>query len=72
MKKQDFFNEVKDTFELDEKVNEETTLHLTSILILSLIVIIDENFEMQIKASDLKSINTVRELMNLIGLGKFN
>lgn len=66
-----FFGELKDTLELDGIVDETTILHLTSLTTLSVIVFIDENFEKQIKASDLRKVSSIISLMELIGLEKF-
>ena len=71
MEKTIFFEELKDTLELDGIVDETTILHLTSLAILSVIVLIDENFDKQIRTVDLKNISSVKSLMDLIGLEKF-
>jgi acyl carrier protein len=71
MEKAKFFEELKDTLELDDIVNEATTLHLSSLATLSVIVMIDENFEKQIRATDLVKVNSVITLMELIGLENF-
>lgn len=70
MKKQDFFVALEDYLEITN-VNESYELELTSINILSVIALVDENFDMQFKAVELKSIKIVQELMNLIGVEKF-
>lgn len=71
MEKAKFFDELKDTLELDDIVNETTTLHLTSLTTLSVIVMVDENFEKQIRAADLLKVNSVMTLMELIGMENF-
>jgi acyl carrier protein len=71
MEKTIFFEELKDTLELDGIVDETTILHLTSLAILSVIVLVDENFDKQIRTVDLKNVNSVKSLMDLIGLEKF-
>jgi acyl carrier protein len=72
MKKQDFFNEIIEVLELDEKsVNENTPVHLTSIKILALIIFVDEKFEKQIKIVDLKDVKTISDLMKVIGIENF-
>jgi acyl carrier protein len=72
MKKQDFFDEIIDALELDERsVNEKTPIHLTSIKILALIVFVDEKFEKQIKIVDLKDVKTISDLMKVIGTENF-
>lgn len=72
MKRTDFFNEIRDILELGYEVDEETQIHMTSILILSFIALIDEKFNLQVKASDLRKISTVGDIMNLVGLEKFD
>jgi acyl carrier protein len=71
MEKTIFFEELKDTLELDGIVDETTILHLTSLAILSVIVLVDENFDKQIRTVDLKNISSVKSLMELIGLENF-
>ena len=71
MEKSKFFEELKDALELDGIVNESTLLYLSSLATLSLIAFIDENFNKQIKAIDLKKVNSVALLMELIGLENF-
>lgn len=72
MKKDIFFNQLKETLELEENtMNEETKILINSFLILSLIAFIDENFNKKLKINDLKSIIDVKSLMNIIGLENF-
>ena len=67
MKKSKFFNELKETLELDGDINEKTSLNITSLAALSLIVFIDENFNKQVSAAQLKKVATVNDLIELIG-----
>jgi len=67
MEKSKFFNELKETLELDGDINEKTSLNITSLAALSLIVFIDENFNKQISAAQLKKVATVNDLIELIG-----
>jgi acyl carrier protein len=71
MKKHDFLAELGDYLEL-ENLNESSKLELTSMSILSVIALVDENFDKQLNASDLKSVRNVLELMNLIGTENFS
>jgi acyl carrier protein len=72
MDKIKFFNELKDLLEIeDANFNEDSELSLTSIAILSIVVFVDENFDKQIKGSELKGINKVEDLMVLIGIENF-
>lgn len=70
MERMNFFDQLKDVLELDGIVNENTILHLTSLATLSVIVFVDENFDRQIKATDLKNVSSVLTLMELIGIEK--
>lgn len=70
MNKNTFFEELKNTLELTSEVTEITELHLSSLETLTVIAFVDENFDMQIKAADLKNIKSVNDLMVLIGNDK--
>lgn len=70
MKKQDFFSELGDYLEIDN-LKESSSLELTSMSILSVIALVDENFDKQLNASDLKALKSVSGLMNLIGVENF-
>ena len=72
MERINFFDQLKDVLELDGIVNENTILHLTSLATLSVIVLVDENFDKQIKATDLKNVSSVQGLMDLIGINNFD
>jgi acyl carrier protein len=68
MKKSDFFSELKDALMLDDiEINETSEIHLTSLSTLSIIAFIDENFDKQVKATDIKNIHNASDLINLIG-----
>ncbi|MDR0831057.1 MAG: hypothetical protein LBN95_13260 [Prevotellaceae bacterium] len=70
MNKKDFFASLEDYLEL-EGLNENSPLELSSLGILSVIALIDENFDKQYKASEIKEIKSVQELMSLIGTENF-
>ena len=72
MEKTKFYTELKDALELTDNLNETSQIALTSLHILSVIALVDENFDIQLKTSDLKQIDTVGKLMNIIGLEKFS
>jgi acyl carrier protein len=72
MDRQSFFEGLKDTLELEDKVGEESQIHLTSLSTLAIIAYVDENFEKRVKVADLKNVGTVSDLMNLIGRDKFS
>jgi acyl carrier protein len=68
MDKNSILNELKDVLEIeDEVINEESGVHLTSLSKLSVMAFIYENFEKQIKPSELENINKIQDLMDLIG-----
>lgn len=63
-----FFTELKDILEIeDETLKEESEIHLTSLSTLSIMAFVYENFEKQVKASDLRNIGCIQDLINLIG-----
>ena len=72
MDRQSFFEGLKDTLELEDKLGEETQIHLTSLSTLAIIAYVDENFERRVKVADLKNVGTVSDLMDLIGRDKFS
>lgn len=73
MKKSDFFSELKDALMLDDiEINETSEIHLTSLSTLSIIAFIDENFDKQINASDIRNIHYVSDLLELIGKENIN
>jgi acyl carrier protein len=69
MNKADFFEKLIETLELEGvKINEEYSLNLSSLQVLSLIAFTDENFNKQIKASELSALKTVGDLIKIIGI----
>lgn len=72
MKKSELFEEIADIFELDEEVNEETTISVDSLALLSLIAFFDENFGMQLTNTDTKNVRKVADLMKIAGPEKFS
>jgi|BarGraNGADG00312_1021997.scaffolds.fasta_scaffold02408_2 acyl carrier protein len=72
MKKAEFLKKLNDTLEIsDSDLTEKTTFNLTSIMNLSLIVFLDENFDLRVKGKDLKEIDSVEKIISLIGVDKF-
>lgn len=71
MKKKDFFASLEDYLELSN-LSENSILELTSLGVLSVIALVDENFDKQLKASELKNVKSVSELINLIGSDNFS
>jgi acyl carrier protein len=72
MKKTDFLKKLSNELEYDkDEINENSPLNLTSLMNLSLISLLDEQFNLRIKASQLKEIDSVPKLISLIGEDKF-
>jgi acyl carrier protein len=67
MTKEDFFRELEDILEI-ENLTEDTPLSLSSLQVLGVIAFIDENFDKQVKASELRNIQSVSDLVSLIGI----
>lgn len=55
----------------NDEINEQSSLHLTSLKLLSLISFLDEHFGLRIKTANLKGIDSVEKLIFLIGRDKF-
>jgi acyl carrier protein len=73
MKKVDFLNELKELLEIENVIfSDNTPLNLTSIEVLSVIVFVDENFNKQVNANELKKVKSPHDLMLLIGLEHFD
>jgi acyl carrier protein len=68
MEKSVFLKKIKEWLDLEGEVNENTSLHITSIETLSIIAFIDKNFDKQINPLDLKSVSSINDLMKLINL----
>lgn len=77
MKKVDFFKQFHEFLEIESTAtfNESTNLkeldEYDSLMIMTIIAFIDDNFSTKLTAAQLKSISTVSDLMNLIGNDKF-
>lgn len=72
MNKEEFFIKLVEELDLeDREINENSALHLTSLMHLSLISFLDEHFRIRIRATDLKDIDNVDKLMILIGKDNF-
>ena len=74
MKTDDFINELKEALEIedeDQEITLETNLkdleEYDSLSVLSIIAMIDKNFNKQIPSSDFIKITTIKSLMELIG-----
>ena len=78
MKTEDFINELKEALEIedeDQEITLETNLkeleEYDSLSVLSIIAMIDKNFDKQIPSADFIKITTVSSLMELIGKEHF-
>ncbi|HLP05766.1 MAG TPA: hypothetical protein VK152_10090 [Paludibacter sp.] len=71
MKKQEFCSELSDCLEI-ENLKESSNLELTSLGVLSVIALVDENFDKQLVISELKAVKSVSALMALIGDENFS
>ena len=71
MRKQDFCSELGDYIEI-ENLSESSKLELTSMGILSVIALVDENFDKQLVAAELKAVKSVSALISLIGEENFS
>lgn len=76
MKKADFFELLKDTLELENADIDETTVFAEledydSMGVMSIIAMADEHFEVKFSSDQLKTMSSVKRLMELIGEEKF-
>jgi acyl carrier protein len=71
MKKEAFFEEIADIFEIEEEVNKDTPIGIDSLAMLSLIALYDENFDMQITGMEIGEVSKVSDLMRIAGMDKF-
>ncbi|NQS88302.1 acyl carrier protein [Patescibacteria group bacterium] len=77
MKKSKFIEKIKEALEIDsnEKITEDSGLRdleeYDSLGVLTIIMMIDENFGKQLSSSDFEKITTVGSLMKLIGEENF-
>jgi acyl carrier protein len=65
MNKEKFLNELSEALET-EMLTESSELELDSMKTLAIIVFVDENFNKQLTAEELKKINSVNDLLSLI------
>ncbi len=73
MKKEEFLEKLNDALEIsDNELSENSPINLTSIMNLSLIVFLDENFNIRVTGNDLKGIDTVDKIIALIGSEKIS
>ena len=72
MKKEEFLTSLIEALELENhELNEKSIINLTSIMTLTLIVYLDENFNLRVTGKDLKNIDSVEKIIQLIGEDKF-
>ena len=77
MKKDDFYKEFHEFLEIEsiKEFNSDTNLkeldEYDSLMIMSIIAFIDDNFSTKLTAAQLNGIKTINNLMDLIGNDKF-
>lgn len=77
MKKNEFYNILMDTLEIESvnSIDSSTPLisleEYDSLAVLSLIAMIDEHFDKRIPGTDFLKITTIQSLMDLIGTDQF-
>ena len=76
MEKQKFYSEIEEMLETEDKIMEDTNLReleeYDSMVVLSLIAFIDENFSKKLSGEQFKDIITVKSLMDKIGADNFS
>jgi acyl carrier protein len=65
------FLEIKSIHELNEKTELKSLEEWDSMLILTIIAFIDQNFNQTIAAEKLNAIKTIGDLMQIIGISNF-
>ncbi|WP_430813445.1 phosphopantetheine-binding protein [Carboxylicivirga sp. RSCT41] len=75
MKKEEFIEIIKEELEIDEQITMDTRFDSLeiwdSVARLVLISLIDEKFQMQISAEEIKLLGTPADLINKVGLSRF-
>lgn len=76
MKKELFFEQLQEIMEVDDEIGESTNLkeieEYDSLAVLSLIAFFDEKFQKKVEAESFEKVETVRDLMELVGMDRFN
>jgi acyl carrier protein len=67
MTKEIFLNTLEEVLEVDQ-LTETSSIELDSLQILAIIAFVDENFDKQLKTTDLENIKSVSDLTSLIGV----
>lgn len=77
MKREDFLKEMHEMLEITsiDNLTEETVIknleEYNSLFVLTIIAFIDEKFDMQLSAEQLANATTIKSMMDMIGLDKF-
>jgi acyl carrier protein len=72
MRKEEFLTSLNEALELENpELMDKSSINLTSIMKLTLIVFLDENFNLRVTGNDLKDIDSVEKIIQLIGKDKF-
>jgi len=77
MKKSEFFEELKGVLETDDiEIDESSELRevgtYDSMSIMSIVALVDDNFNKRLSSEQLEGIKTAGDLMMLIGMDNFN
>jgi len=67
MEKEKFLRELEEVLEVED-LTETSSVYLDSLHTLAIIVFVDENFDKQLTAEELKSIHSIADLISLIGV----
>jgi len=67
MTKEVFLNTLEEVLEVDQ-LTETSPIELNSMQTLGVIVFVDENFDKQLKTTDLQNIRSISDLIALIGV----
>jgi acyl carrier protein len=67
MTKEMFLNKLEEVLEV-ELLTENSAIELNSMQVLGVIVFVDENFGKQLKTKDIQNIQSISDLIGLIGV----
>lgn len=65
MKKNEFYDEIKEILLIDEKIDENTDIEVDSMASLLLIAFFDENFSVMISHEKIKTLKKISDLVEL-------
>ena len=69
MKKEKYIQEIKEILliDQDEKINNDTPIHIDSMASLLIIAFFDENFSKKVSSEDIKRIKSIDDFIGFIG-----